>query len=483
MKMKVQLLNLLLGVLLLVGGSVYAQQSELRAGLFAQADEAMQAAQEAQADLLAPVSYDDAMDLYRRAEQNLTRNRSLQDIRRDLAESVTLFQRAVERSGVARVSLNEAVQAREDALASEAAEYSRQLWLDAEETFRDAVERLEGGNLNRARSAANEAEQAYRAAELDAIEANYFTGARELIAQAEDMRVERYAPKTLAQAKGYLAEAESALRQNRYDTDYPRSLARQARYEAQHSMYLAQRIRAVSDRELTLEDLLTQAEEPITRIAGELDLVAEMDQGFEAPTTAIIAEISELQASDQTRIEREAQLAVLEDEMARLEAELGEESEQRQLQAQIQQRFEQIASVFTREEAQVLRRGDDVIVRMGLNFDSGSSVIQPSYYALLRKIQTAIDVFPDSRVEVQGHTDSFGADETNLRLSQERADAVRQYLLANMTLGEATVEAVGLGETVPLANNETPEGRLRNRRIDLLIQPNMGRLMATLSGR
>jgi len=372
---------------------------------------------------------------------------------------------------------------REDALASEAAEYSRQLWLDAEETFRDAVERLEGGNLNRARSAANEAEQAYRAAELDAIEANYFTGARELIAQAEDMRVERYAPKTLAQAKGYLAEAESALRQNRYDTDYPRSLARQARYEAQHSMYLAQRIRAVSDRELTLEDLLTQAEEPITRIAGELDLVAEMDQGFEAPTTAIIAEISELQASDQTRIEREAQLAVLEDEMARLEAELGEESEQRQLQAQIQQRFEQIASVFTREEAQVLRRGDDVIVRMGLNFDSGSSVIQPSYYALLRKIQTAIDVFPDSRVEVQGHTDSFGADETNLRLSQERADAVRQYLLANMTLGEATVEAVGLGETVPLANNETPEGRLRNRRIDLLIQPNMGRLMATLSGR
>jgi len=112
MKMKVQLLNLVLSVLLLVGGSAYAQQSDLRAGLFAQADEAMQVAQEAQADVLAPVSYDDAMDLYRRAEQNLTRNRSLQDIRRDLAESVTLFQRAVERSGVARVSLNEAVQAR-----------------------------------------------------------------------------------------------------------------------------------------------------------------------------------------------------------------------------------------------------------------------------------------------------------------------------------------------------------------------------------
>jgi outer membrane protein OmpA-like peptidoglycan-associated protein len=166
-----------------------------------------------------------------------------------------------------------------------------------------------------------------------------------------------------------------------------------------------------------------------------------------------------------------------------MEVRLGDESEQRKVQEQIQQRFGQIAAVFTREEAQVLRRGDEIIVRMGLNFDSGSSVIKPEYFTLLRKIQTAIDVFPDSQVEVQGHTDSFGADELNRTLSEQRASAVQQYLLANMdSLGATAITAAGYGETVPLANNETPEGRTRNRRIDLLITPNLAVLTAALSG-
>jgi flagellar motor protein MotB len=54
-----------------------------------------------------------------------------------------------------------------------------------------------------------------------------------------------------------------------------------------------------------------------------------------------------------------------------------------------------------------------------------------------------------------------------------RADAVRQYLLANMQLDPGQVEAVGLGETHPIANNETNEGRARNRRIDLIVTPDL----------
>jgi outer membrane protein OmpA-like peptidoglycan-associated protein len=152
------------------------------------------------------------------------------------------------------------------------------------------------------------------------------------------------------------------------------------------------------------------------------------------------------------------------------------------LQEQVQQRFAQLAAVFTRDEAVVLRRGNDVIVRMGLNFDSGSSVVKSEYFALLRKIQTAIDVFPDSHVEIQGHTDSFGADDFNLDLSTQRATAVQRYLLANMdSLGATEIVAVGYGETVPVANNETPEGRTRNRRIDLMIEPNLDMLRESLA--
>jgi outer membrane protein OmpA-like peptidoglycan-associated protein len=460
-----------------------AQDVTLRAQLFSQADEANSAAIEAKADVLAPASYAEASSLYRRADQNLTRGRSIQDIREDLAEATRLFLQARERAGVARVTLTPAIEARDDALGAEAPGFSAELWSEAEETFRDAATRLENGNLNRARNTAAEAEQEFRAAELDAIEVNYFAATRDLIAQANRLRVDRAAPKTLARAESLLDQAEAALRQNRYDTDLPRSLAREARYEASHSIYLAGRVNAVDDRDFTIEDVLLQSEEPLVRLGGQLDLVVEFDEGFGPPTSAMAEAIQELQSRSQTLVEREEQLAFLEGEISLLEARLGEESESRRLQEQIQQRFEQLAAVFSRDEATVLRSGDEVIVRLGLNFDSGSDVIRPNYYPLLRKIQTAIDLFPDSRVEVQGHTDSFGDDASNQALSRSRANSVLQYLSANMALGATTLDAVGYGETVPLANNETPEGRTRNRRIDLLIQPNMERLRSALASR
>lgn len=470
-----------LAAVLVLASATHAQE-QIRGQLFGQADDAMRLAGEADANVLAPASYERAAEFYRRAEQNLSRGRSLEDIREDLMEATRYFNQATERSGVARVGLSEPYQARQDALAAEAPNYAGALWREAEAEFSDAVRRLEAGNMNRARSIGGDAEEAYRAAELSAIENNYLSGARRLIEEAEDQRVDRYAPKTLARAKRLLAEAETRLRTDRYDTDLPRSLAREANYEAQHAMYLADRIRAVSDRELTQEDLLLEAEQPFARIAGQLDIVAELDSGFDGPTSTILESIGTLQADRETLLQRNERIAFLEDEVASMEARLGDESEQRRLQEQIQQRFEQLATVFTRNEAQVLRRGDEVIVRMGLNFDSGSAVIKPEYFTLLRKIQTAIDLFPDSEVEVQGHTDSFGADETNLRLSEQRAGAVRQYLMANMDdLGATSISPVGYGETVPLANNETPEGRTRNRRIDLLIRPNMARLAALLA--
>ena len=71
---------------------------------------------------------------------------------------------------------------------------------------------------------------------------------------------------------------------------------------------------------------------------------------------------------------------------------------------------------------------------------------------------------------VEGHTDANGSDSANLILSQDRADAVKQYLVTNFApTGE--VSSVGYGEARPVATNETPAGRARNRRIDLIIHP------------
>nr|MDA3928630.1 OmpA family protein [Prolixibacteraceae bacterium] len=71
-----------------------------------------------------------------------------------------------------------------------------------------------------------------------------------------------------------------------------------------------------------------------------------------------------------------------------------------------------------------------------------------------------------------GYTDAFGSDSLNLILSQKRSDAVTEYLKANMEeLNEMNTNSVGLGENNPVANNETKEGRRKNRRIDIIIKP------------
>jgi len=101
----------------------------------------------------------------------------------------------------------------------------------------------------------------------------------------------------------------------------------------------------------------------------------------------------------------------------------------------------------------------------------GQAVIMPDNYGLLNKVQRAIRTFGEPDVVIEGHTDTTGSDEVNEHLSQERAESVRNYLVANQTLPEDKIVAVGYGSKRPLASNETEEGRAINRRIDVVISP------------
>ncbi len=131
--------------------------------------------------------------------------------------------------------------------------------------------------------------------------------------------------------------------------------------------------------------------------------------------------------------------------------------------------------MFSPAEARVLRQFDDVIIRLvGLSFPSGRSTLRPENFSLLAKLTQATRVFPGSALTIEGHTDSYGGDAANLALSQKRADAVKKYLVANLRIDPSMVEAVGYGETRPVANNETKEGRAKNRRIDIVIRPKVG---------
>jgi outer membrane protein OmpA-like peptidoglycan-associated protein len=234
---------------------------------------------------------------------------------------------------------------------------------------------------------------------------------------------------------------------------------------------------------MSREKLILEAEKPLTRIAGALDVKAEFEEGFNKPTETIIAAIesrdAELDRLASELGDRDARIEAMTAQVAQLEAKLGGASEtEKALQAQVEaqnlarQRFAAVEQKFSRDEARVLRESGAVVIRLvGMNFASGQAVIRTDHFPLLTKVKEAIEIYPDALISIEGHTDAYGTDEVNLKLSQKRADAVAQYLLANSSLAPGNVRATGFGESNPIANNETQEGRAKNRRIDVVIKP------------
>jgi outer membrane protein OmpA-like peptidoglycan-associated protein len=101
-------------------------------------------------------------------------------------------------------------------------------------------------------------------------------------------------------------------------------------------------------------------------------------------------------------------------------------------------------------------------------FDTGSATLKPGAREKLAKISGILLAHPGLTLQIEGHTDSVGSDEFNMELSGRRADGVRDYL-AQEGVAASGMTARGFGKTQPVATNDTPEGRQRNRRVELVV--------------
>ena len=119
--------------------------------------------------------------------------------------------------------------------------------------------------------------------------------------------------------------------------------------------------------------------------------------------------------------------------------------------------------VLTKEEEEVLKKAFD-----NLEFETGKDIIKSESYASLNELAALMKKKGAWKLKVSGHTDNVGQPAKNLELSKKRANAVKKYIAAQgITEGRFLVK--WYGHTQPVASNKTPEGRQKNRRVEMLI--------------
>ena len=490
-----KLFKTVLILIFVIGTSGFAQE-QLRSQLFTNIEELLSKARVQNGELFAPSNFSKAMKYYAEANDYYRRGKSLEDIRESIKNGEAYFTKVLDLCKLGEATFSSVTAARTDADSAGARKHATELWEKGEKYFQSAGEELESGSLTDAKEEARKAEESYRSSELEAIKANYLSPARDLLTKADEMDVKKNAQKTLQNAWRLARQVEGLLKNNRYDTDEARQLAQEAKIEAAHSIYLDRTIEQYKTGEKTFEDVLLIAEAEMKKIAVSLGLNVHFDNGLSGAVADIQKALKErdaksagdaeaLRLANETVKQKNAEIENIKKQndlmVQRLgtlsEAEKKLQDEGKELQRKLALKHEQeetvksLLSLFNEQEANIVREGDNIIIRMyGLTFGVAKSSIESEFYPLLAKLQQAIRKFPGSRVTIEGHTDSQGGDDANQTLSEKRANAIAEYIMANMSV-DPPINSNGYGESRPIASNDTPEGRAKNRRIDVVIVP------------
>ena len=261
------------------------------------------------------------------------------------------------------------------------------------------------------------------------------TVAREATQMAEDARIitlRKIREEQLANERAAAAQREASARAAAQQAEAQRQTEERRRAEAEAERARAEQAKAEAE----------QAQQAAERAKAEAN----------AARLAAIQQQQSAQA-EADRARAAAQLADQQREAA--------EHDKAAMRQRLQQQLNTILE--TRETARGL-----IVNVSDVLFDFNKYTLKPGAREKLAKVAGILLAYPGLKVQVEGHTDAIGSDEYNLKLSQARADSVRAYLVSQ-AVPAANVSAVGLGESDPVASNDTASGRQQNRRVEMVV--------------
>jgi outer membrane protein OmpA-like peptidoglycan-associated protein len=270
--------------------------------------------------------------------------------------------------------------------------------------------------------------------------------ARNAVDIAKSQGAEKYAPEIFSKASGSLQMAENSLASK---SDKSKILT-----NARQTIQFAEDARALSAERQEAE-----------RIQQEKDAAA----------AAAKAKAEEQAAAE---AQRQAELTAAQEAQMKAEAEAKQAAEKARTQA-AKEEAERARAATAALRAQLLQQLNNVlqttdsprglVVNMAdVLFDFGKYDLKSDANIKLAKLSGIILAHPGLHLAIEGHTDNIGSNEANMKLSQQRADTVRAYLI-QQGLAADTVTAVGMGEADPVADNGTNEGRQKNRRVEIIV--------------
>jgi len=275
------------------------------------------------------------------------------------------------------------------------------------------------------------------------------------IAQAAG--ADKYAADTMTTAKTALQNA-SDINMNKHDRKETITYAREAVQSAEDA-------RLITIRKIKAEDdaATQQARLDAEQQAQQSQLAAQQAQ--------MAAQQSQLAAEQQAAERAKADAAAAESEARAQKAREAQQAAEASAQ-QAAQQSEQARERLRQQLNQVLQTTETargLIVNMSdVLFDFNKYTLKPDAREKLAKVSGILLAYPGLKVQVEGYTDNIGTDEYNLKLSDQRADSVREYLVSQ-SVSDSNVTAKGFGESHPIADNSTNQGRAQNRRVELVV--------------